>query len=90
MGMLAVDFNQMLLTHHHPDHIAGLPFIQGQRHLVSPTGAPVQVYTREETLEAVKSLLRATSRNLTIDQDGATHQEGQRQLVWQPCDITRW
>ena len=49
-------FDQVLLTHHHADHIGGLPFLQGQRTLVDPEGPPLRVYSSEDALNALREL----------------------------------
>jgi ribonuclease Z len=85
VGMLAQDFHQVLLSHAHADHMGGLPFIQGQRSLVDPDGAPMQVYSAEESLRRVQSLFRATSITHAVDQDGVTTSDGQLIVRWQPC-----
>ena len=40
LGMLAADYELVLHTHRHADHIGGLPFVQSQRALTDPHGPP--------------------------------------------------
>ena len=46
VNMLAQDFHKVLLSHHHADHMAGLPHIQGQCALVDPEGPAMEVWHR--------------------------------------------
>ena len=90
LGMTASDFNQVLLSHHHGDHMAGLPHIQGQRTAVSPGGPPLQVYGTEESMAAVQRLFRATSITNQVDQDGLQTASGRRMVLWRPTEPGQW
>ena len=85
MGILAKDFDQVLLTHHHADHIGGLPFLQGQRTLVNPDGPPLRVYSTDEALDGLRSMCEATRmRFISVDQNGAKDAEGRPVFQWLP------
>jgi ribonuclease Z len=85
LGILAADFDQVLLTHQHPDHMGGLPHIRGQRSLVDPQGPPLRVYSAEESLAALRSLCTATEmRALSIDNEGARSRNGYQVFQWRP------
>ncbi|HJN86145.1 MAG: MBL fold metallo-hydrolase [Dehalococcoidia bacterium] len=87
VGMMAQEFEQVLLTHHHGDHMGGLPYIQGQRSLTKPEGPPLQVHSSEEALEAVRLYCKATRlRAIDIDQDGATTRNGHSVFRWRPTE----
>jgi ribonuclease BN (tRNA processing enzyme) len=84
LGMLAADYEVVLLTHRHADHIGGLPFVQSQRALTDPHGPPLQVYGTEETLVSTRRLCQVTRPALRMDQDQAQNQEGQVVMQWHP------
>jgi ribonuclease BN (tRNA processing enzyme) len=87
VGMLAQEFEQVLLTHHHGDHMGGLPYIQGQRSLTNPEGPPLRVYSSEEALEAVRMYCKATRlRVINVDQEGATTGNGHQVFQWHPTE----
>ena len=90
MGILAQDFQQVLLTHQHGDHMGGLPHIQGQRNLVAPQAPPLQVYGSEEALRKVQRLFEATSITHAVDQDGVTTVDGRQVVRWQPGQEGVW
>jgi ribonuclease Z len=90
LGILAQDFQQVLLTHQHGDHMGGLPHIQGQRNLVSPNAPPLQVHGSEEALGKVRRLFEATSITHSIDQDGVTTIDGRKVVGWRPQQEGSW
>ena len=85
VDMVAQDFELVLLSHGHADHMGGLPYIQGQRSLADPEGPPLRVYSAEESLQRVQSLFRATSITHVVDQDGVTTSDGHPIVRWQTC-----
>ena len=83
MGILAEDFDQVLLTHQHADHMGGLPFLQGQRTLVIPDGPPLRVYGPDEALDALRSMCEATlMRPISVNKEGAMDHEGRPVFQW--------
>ena len=85
VGFLPEDYDQVLVTHDHADHIGGLPFLQGQRTLVNPDGPPLRVYSTKESLDAVRILCEATRmRSITVDKEGAKDHEGRPVFQWIP------
>ena len=68
--------------------MGGLPFLQGQRTFLDPQGPPLQVYSTEEALEAVRNLCGATRlRSISINQDGATSLDGHEVFRWRPIEV---
>jgi ribonuclease Z len=90
LGMAAQEFHQVLLTHHHGDHMGGLPYIQGQRNGVNPGGPPLEVYGTQESMSAVQRLFQATSVNNKADQDGLQTPSGQRLAQWHHTQPGQW
>jgi ribonuclease BN (tRNA processing enzyme) len=84
LNMLAEDFDLLLLTHRHLDHMGGLPFLQGQRTLINPEAPPIKVYSTEESLIWARRLCQVSRSALQIDQDAAYTPEGRAVLRWHP------
>jgi ribonuclease Z len=84
LNMLAADFELLLLTHRHLDHMGGLPFLQGQRTMINPEGPPLKVYSTEETLIWARRLCQVSRPALQLDQDAAYTPEGQAVFQWCP------
>ena len=85
MGIHAKEYDQILLTHHHADHIGGIPFLQGQRTMVNPDGPPLRVYSSDEALDALRSLCEATHmRPISVDREGAKDHAGRPVFQWIP------
>lgn len=85
VGMQAKDFQHVLLSHHHADHMTGLPLIQLVRTRSMPDGPPLEVHSSEESLESVKLLFRVASSSNLIDQDGAHNSQGRQVAAWRPA-----
>ncbi len=91
VGIMGDQFDQVLLTHHHADHIGGLPFLQGQRTLVDPEGPPLRVYSSEDALDALRNLCEATRmRTITVDKEGARAHNGNPVFRWLPTKDGQW
>ncbi|MBM3943577.1 MAG: MBL fold metallo-hydrolase [SAR202 cluster bacterium] len=90
LGMLAQDFQQVLLSHHHADHMGGLTHIQSQRTHANPAGPPLQVHASEESLAGVRRMFGAVSRNTRADQDGLHSAEGSQLAQWLPAQPGQW
>ena len=84
LNMLAEDFELLLLTHRHLDHMGGLPFLQGQRTLINPEAPPLKVYSTEESLVYAGRLLHVSRPALRIDQDAVYTPEGHAVFRWYP------
>jgi ribonuclease BN (tRNA processing enzyme) len=84
LNMLAADFDLLLLTHRHLDHMGGLPFLQGQRTLVNPEAPALKVYSTEESLIWARRLCQVSRPALQIDQDAAYTPEGHTVFQWYP------
>ena len=90
LGFLAQDFQQVLLTHHHGDHMGGLPHIQGQRTMADPDGLPLQIFASEEALHKVEWLFHATSVTHSVNQDGVITAQGRQVAAWSPVQAGKW
>ena len=90
LGMLATSFRQILLSHHHSDHMGGLPHLQGQRTLLEPEGAPLEVHCSEESAAGLMRLFQATSITHSVNRDGVASAEGRQLVSWHPVPISRW
>ena len=84
LGMLAENFESVLLTHRHVDHMGGLPFLQSRRTLVNPGGPPLQVYGTEDGLAWAARLCQVCRPGLRVNQDGARTPDGHQVFSWRP------
>ena len=85
LGIMAEDFDSVLLTHQHADHMGGLPFVQTQRTFVDSQGPPLRVFSAESTLEALRATCRATLlRRITVTQEGGISHDGYQVFQWLP------
>ncbi len=87
MGIDLRAFDDVLLSHDHPDHMSGLVFIQFDRTLFSADTPPVRVHASEEALRGLKRLSLATRLNVTdvAGNFGRTPQ-GREVLEWRPAE----
>ncbi len=90
LGIHAEDFEHVLLSHRHGDHMGGLPHIQGRRTQMAPTAHPLVVHSLEESLVGLQNLFRAVSITHRVDQDGVTTTEGSRVAAWDPVETGQW
>ena len=90
LGMLASSFRQVLLSHHHFDHMGGLPHLQGQRTLLEPEGPPLEVHCSEESAVGLMRLFQATSITHSVDQVGVASDEGKQLVTWHPAKSQKW
>ena len=88
--MHAEDFEHVLLSHRHGDHMGGLPHIQGRRTQMAPTATPLVVHSLEESLAGLQHLFRAVSITHQVDQDSVTTTDGDRVVAWDPVDVGQW
>jgi ribonuclease Z len=83
LGIPVETYDQVLMTHHHPDHMSGLLFIQHIRALMRPDAPPLEVYISEESLEWAIKMCAASQLNLAdVDQEGASNSDGRQVLRW--------
>ena len=90
LGIHAEDFEHVLLSHRHGDHMGGLPHIQGRRTQIAPNAAPLMVHSLEESLAGLQDLFRAVSITHQVDQDSVTTTDGDRVVAWDPVDVGQW
>ncbi|MDE2779779.1 MAG: MBL fold metallo-hydrolase [Chloroflexota bacterium] len=90
LGFYAEDFEHVLLSHRHGDHMGGLPHIQGRRTQIAPDADPLVVHSLEESLVGLQSLFRAVSITHRVDQDSVTTTEGNRVVAWDPVEVGQW
>lgn len=83
LGIPVESFDTVLLSHHHPDHMSGLLFVQFLRALERQDAPPLDVYSTEESLEWAKKMCTSNHLNLAeVDNDGAKNREGRQVLRW--------
>ena len=82
LGMAPESFHKVLLTHHHADHMSGLPLIQLVHTRSSDDGSPLEVYGPEDVLRHAVDLCRVLSPGLMVDRGGAVNAEGHQVMRW--------
>lgn len=83
LGIPVESFDQVLLSHHHPDHMSGLLFVQFVRALERQDAPPLDIYLTEESLEWARKMCAANLLNVTeVDQDGAKNADGRQVMRW--------
>ena len=86
LGIQAKDFHHLLLSHHHADHMSGLPLIQLVRTRSLPDDSPsLMVHSSDETLKNAQVMCRVLSPNLTVGHAGAFNSAGRQVLGWNPA-----
>lgn len=90
LGIYAEDFTEVLLSHRHGDHIAGLPHIQGRRTQMAPEAAPLRVHSLEPTLAGAQNLFRAVSITHRVDADGVATADGKPVVAWNGVEVEQW
>ena len=82
-GIRAADYDHVLLSHDHQDHISGLMFIQGRRtHELPGQETPLSVYGGALSLEGLRKC--AIAGRIPDVRDGAAYNHSGRQvLLWQ-------
>ena len=81
-GFRPVDYDHVLLSHDHQDHISGLMFIQGRRSYETPEENPLSVYGSELGLEGLRKA--AVAGRIPDVRDGAAYNNSGRQVLrWQ-------
>ena len=83
LGIPVASYDQVLLSHHHPDHMSGLMFVQFVRALERQDAPPLDVFLTEEPLEWAIKMCNASHLNVaTVDQDGAKNSDGRQVMRW--------
>ena len=90
LGFYAEDFTDVLLSHRHGDHMAGLPHIQGRRTQMAPAAPPLKVHSLEPTIIGVQNLFRAVSITHKVDADGVATAEGRPVMAWNVVAAEQW
>lgn len=83
LGITVDDIDQVLLSHHHPDHMSGLLFVQFTRALNRQDAPALDVYLTDESLEwAIKMCSSAHLNVAEVDKDGAKNSDGRQVMRW--------
>ncbi|MCH7842786.1 MAG: MBL fold metallo-hydrolase [Chloroflexi bacterium] len=83
LGIPVESFDTVLLSHHHPDHMSGLLFVQFVRALARQDAPPLDVYLTEESLEWAQKMCTANHLNVSeVDGEGAKNSDGRQVLRW--------
>ena len=83
LGMSAADFNIVLLSHHHPDHMSGLLFVQFSRFLERPDAPPLDVYLTNEALEWAQKMCVGTHLNIgEVNGESVKNSNGREVMLW--------
>ena len=83
LGIPVESFDTVLLSHHHPDHMAGLLFVQFSRALERPDAPPLDIYLTEVSLEWAKKMCTSNHLNVArVDNDGAKNSDGRQVMRW--------
>ena len=90
LGINLRDFDDVLLSHDHPDHMSGIDFIQFDRFLFAGEKGPLRVHASHEALEGLKRHSITTRLNIRdISGDFGRNYEGRELLHWKPTDHGR-
>ena len=79
-------FDDVLLSHDHPDHMSGIDFIQFNRAWSGEDRGPLRVHASYEALEGVKRHCLATRLNIwDVSGNSGRNYEGRELLSWKPA-----
>ena len=79
-------FDDVLLSHDHPDHMSGIDFIQFDRVWNGEGRGPLRVHASYEAMEGLKRHCIATRLNIwDISGDYGRNREGREFLHWKPA-----
>ena len=82
LGIPVGEFDTVLLSHHHPDHMSGLLFLQFTRALARQDSSALNVYLTEESREWAIKMCAAAHLNVAgVDEDGAKNSDGRQVTV---------
>ncbi|MCH7736876.1 MAG: MBL fold metallo-hydrolase [Chloroflexi bacterium] len=83
LGIPVEGFDQVLLSHYHPDHLSGLLFVQHARALARQDAPPLDIYLTGETLEWAIKMCNSTHLNVAeVDQEGVKNSDGRQVMRW--------
>ena len=86
VGINIREFDDVLLSHDHPDHMSGIDFVQFDRSLSSEDRGPLKVHATYESLEGLKRHSITTRLNIRdISGDFGRNYEGRELLHWKPA-----
>ena len=79
-------FDDVLLSHDHPDHMSGIDFIQFDRAFSGEDHGPLRVHASYESLEGLKRHCLATRLNIwDVSGDTGRNYQGRELLRWRPA-----
>jgi ribonuclease BN (tRNA processing enzyme) len=83
LGIPVEGYDKVLLSHHHPDHMSGLLFVQFSRALARQDAPPLDVYLSRESLEWAIKMCNSSYLNVAeVDQKGAKNSDGRTVMRW--------
>ena len=83
LGIPVESFDKVLLSHHHPDHMSGLMFVQFVRALARQDSPPLDVYLTEESLDWAIKMCSANYLNVAeADRQCAKNSDGREVMRW--------
>jgi ribonuclease Z len=86
LGINLREFDDVLLSHDHPDHMSGIDFVEFDRAIFAPDSGPLRVHASYEALEGLKRHCLATRLNIwDISGDFGRNLEGREFLQWRPA-----
>ena len=86
VGLNLREFDDVLLSHDHPDHMAGLLFVQFDRMLYSESHPPIRVHASDEAMDGLKRHCLGTRLNVaSVYGDFGRNAQGREVLHWRPA-----
>ena len=86
LGINLREFDDVLLSHDHPDHMAGLLFVQFDRMLDSNSHPPLRVHASDEAMDGLKRHCLGTRLNVaSVYGDFGRNADGREVLHWRPA-----
>ena len=90
VGIDIRQFDDVLLSHDHPDHMSGIDFIEFDRAIFSEDKGPLRVRASYEALEGLKRHAITTRLNIRdISGEYGRNYDGRQLLHWKPTDHGR-
>lgn len=83
LGIPVENFDTVLLSHHHPDHLSGLLFVQFVRALARQDAPALDVYLTQESLQWAIKMCNSAQLNIAeVDETGAKNSNGREVMRW--------